>query len=76
MNKVLIIGLLAATAIAGASIAQEVQKRHDPLKDAPVDATAACTSFLVYDMSRKTVHAYKRKHPCKGETPHKMDGTK
>lgn len=73
MYKSLTIGLLAATTVAGISIAEEIKQRQTVMDETPIVAVPGCTSFLVYDVSRATVHAYKRERPCQGETPQKNE---
>lgn len=68
MRAALIIGLLAATGIAATSIADEMQRRNDPLVSPALEIVPGCISHTVDDPVKRETIAYKRERPCKGET--------
>ena len=73
MTKSIIIGLLAATTVAGISIAEEIRTRSTIMDETPIVAVPGCTSFAVYDVSRRQSVHYKRERQCQGETPSKNE---
>jgi len=68
MYKPLIIGLLAATTVAGMSVAREMRHRSVVTEEQKIVAVPGCTSFAVYDYGRQESKHYKRQRKCIGET--------